>query len=104
MDLEPSPSFIEARWFISHMNCCATGEGGGIVHRRRRHCRARRRDSKEVSSGVLPPDFGDWPIHAMASDYVTNLIQWIPDPAIAILKQLPRGAGHYFTKRRYNLS
>ncbi|HOY79139.1 MAG TPA: hypothetical protein PLN33_15090 [Hyphomonadaceae bacterium] len=104
MAIDPSSSFFEAGWHISYMNYCATGEGvtsyiavaGTAAH------------AERILKKRLPEFFHQLtvtvPIDAMANDDVKKMIQWIPDPAIAILRQLPSGAGHYFTELRYNLS
>ena len=104
MAIDPSQSFIEAGWYISYMNYCATGEGvtsciavAGTAPQ-----------AEEILKKRIPEFFHQLTvtvlIEAVTNDDVKKMLQWIPDQAIAILRQLPRGAGHYFTELRYNLS
>ncbi|GLQ93420.1 hypothetical protein [Dyella acidisoli] len=98
------PTLLEAGWYLSYMNYAATGEGLRSCLAVAGTAEAAERILKEKLPEYFHRGIVTTPIDADAGEDVKAMIQWIPLAASEILRQIPPGAGHYFTEIHYNLS
>lgn len=98
------PAFLEAGWHLSYMNYTATGEGLTSCLAVAGTSDAAERILKEKLPEYFHGGIVTTSIDAHADEDAKAMILWIPLPAIERLRQVPPGAGHYFTEIHYNLS
>lgn len=97
-------SFTRAGLHLCYMNYHATGEGvtsciavAGSAQRAELLIKEQLPDYFHVGLVVAAIDDN-------ADDAAMRMIEWIPSQVKAILAEIPRGTGEYYSKFHYNLS
>jgi hypothetical protein len=100
----PPLTFPEGSWYLSFMNYAATGEGVTSCLAVAGSAEAAERLLKERLPEYFHGGIVTTLIDASANAEAQAMFQWIPAAASKILRQIPAGAGHFFTEIHYNLA
>ena len=96
--------FIDQGWYLSYMRYYATGEGVTL-------CIAVGR-SAEYAENVLKERIDEYFHRAVETRPITRemgkdvqvMLEWVPEAVKENFRQIPFGAGYYFSELYYNLA